>query len=99
MNSIFNLIIIIYGIMFIMMGFMIKQQKLIGWHFGIRKVNVDIPNFTQFIWKFDCLFGLGYIVSGLIPIIFNTNSIPFLILLLIVTIIVEIYAERKFKVK
>lgn len=97
---IYNFIFISIGIVFIIAGHMIKQQKWIGWHFGIRKVNVDILNFTRFIWKFDCLFGLGYIISGLISIILTIKPVLLpLILLLIGFIIVEIYAERKFRVK
>ena len=95
----FDLMAIIMGIILIIGGYMIKQQRWLFFHFGIRKINVDIEKFTQYAYRMDSLFGLGYIIIGMFAVIFEVNLNVIVILYSIIMIVFLIYAETKFKVR
>ncbi len=95
----FQILLIIVGLVYIIGGYMVKQQRWLSLHFGIRKIKVDVPKFTQYVYKKDYLFGVAFIGMGVLGLIFEVSfSIPAIIFLSIM-IVFEIYAEIKFKIK
>ena len=95
----FQIFLIIIGLVFIIAGYMVKQQRWLSFHFGIRKIKVDVPKYTQYIFKMDYLCGFICISMGGLGLIFEVNYLIPAIIFLFLVLAIEIYAEIKFKIK
>ncbi len=98
----FGFVIIAVGIMNIIVGCMVKQQKWLSFHLsGIlnKYVKVDIPQYAKFVYKIDWIFGFSFICIGSLSTMFDTELRIPAIIVLIVTVVLESYAKIKFKIK
>lgn len=94
----FSFVLIAVGIVYIMIGYMVKQQKWVSFHLsGIWNKKVDVPKYAQFVYKIDWLFGVSYIIIGSLSMLFDKEFLTPAIFVLIVTLALEIYASVKFK--
>lgn len=78
---------------------MVKQQRWLYFHFGMRKLRVDIPKYIQHIYKIDYLYGFGLIFIGVLGLIFEMNSRIPTYVFSIIMLVFYVQAEMKFKIK
>ncbi|MFI3167850.1 MAG: hypothetical protein R3Y32_07040 [Bacillota bacterium] len=95
----FKIALIIMGLVSIIGGYMVKQQRWLSFHFGVRKIKVDIPKFTQYIYKKDYLCGFVCICMGVLGLIFEVSFLIPATILFVIMFVFDIYAENKFKIK